>query len=256
MLHGPQDLKDRIHQAARLRLFLDYDGTLADFAPTPDDILPDSELIDLLQKLVANPIIQVSVVSGRRLDHVRALVPVSGVLLAGTYGIEIQTPGGGRIDRLDYEQIRPALEDLKPNWEALIAGQEGFYLEDKAWSLALHARFASPPAAEEAIKHARESAESSLDGQIFRILGGHKFLEIAPRIANKGGTIEYLLSRYPLQSSLLIYVGDDDKDEEAFRVILQKGGIAIKVASQTVETLAQLRLESPRAVRKWLRSLL
>ena len=50
-----------------LFLFLDYDGTLAEFAPNPDIVLPDDELIQLLTRLKANPKVDLAVVSGRRL---------------------------------------------------------------------------------------------------------------------------------------------------------------------------------------------
>jgi trehalose 6-phosphate phosphatase len=57
----------KIDRAEQLWLFLDYDGTLADFAPTPEDILPDKALISLIERLVSQPDIRVTVISGRRL---------------------------------------------------------------------------------------------------------------------------------------------------------------------------------------------
>ena len=257
MLHGPQETKDRIRSAKQLRLFLDYDGTLAEFAPTPDDILPDPSLIYLLGKLRSHPSIQVSVISGRRLSHIHALLPIEGILLAGTYGIEILTPVGKRVNRLDFHQIRPTLEAIKPLWEKLIISHKGFYLEDKGWSLALHARYAEPEFAEEIIDQAKSIAKPSLaDKALFRILGGNKFLEVAPRLANKGYAIEYLLTEDPLKGALSIFIGDDDKDEEAFDVILNNRGVAIKVSPHACETRAQLRLESTEIVRQWLNTLL
>jgi trehalose-6-phosphatase len=68
--------------------------------------------------------------------------------------------------------------------------------------------------------------------------------------------VRYFLSKYPLAKSLPIYIGDDDKDEEAFDVILQNAGIAIKVCPQACDTIAQLRLDSPAAVRQFLDSML
>ncbi|HSR29324.1 MAG TPA: trehalose-phosphatase, partial [Anaerolineae bacterium] len=81
-------VQERLAQAERLWLFLDYDGTLANFASTPEHVNPDPELVDLLARLVNQPRFRLAVVSGRRLGHVQKLVPVPGILLAGTYGIE------------------------------------------------------------------------------------------------------------------------------------------------------------------------
>ena len=46
----PEWLRDRLAGVKRLWLFLDYDGTLAEFAPTPEHILPDPALIKLLSE--------------------------------------------------------------------------------------------------------------------------------------------------------------------------------------------------------------
>jgi trehalose-phosphatase len=256
-LSGPAEA--RVAGAARLRLFLDYDGTLADFAPTPEHVEPDAALVELIHDLARHPRFRVSVVSGRRLSHVQKLVPVPGVMLAGTYGIELQTPEGERIDRLDFDELRPTLAGLKPRWRSLLDGRQGFFLEDKGWSLALHARFAAEDEAVLVLDDARRMAESaraeSAPG-LFRLLGGHKFLEIGPRLANKGLAVAYLIDEYPWSGALPLYLGDDDKDEEAFAVIKDRGGIAVVVAAKPRPTKADLRLHTPEASRRWLRDLL
>jgi len=237
-------------------LFLDYDGTLAGFAPTPDVIISDPEVIDILTRLENHPQIQPAIISGRRLNHILSLLPVPGVLLAGTYGIELRTPDGKRVNRLDYTKIRPGLELLKPRWEQIISGQEGFYLEDKGWSLAIHARFADDQAAAEILSTARAAAVDGMDESLFRIMGKGKFLEVSPKLANKGAAIEYILERYPMGEELPVYIGDDDKDEEAFAVVNQLSGISIVVSENERETHAVLRLPDPAGVREWLKDLL
>ncbi len=259
MSQDAEDVAGRLSQTEHIWLFLDYDGTLADFAPTPEHVSPDPELVALLTGLAQHPRLRVAVVSGRRLSHVRKLVPVPGILLAGTYGVELQTAEGERIDRLEYSTIRPTLEALKPEWANLLAGHEGFFLEDKGWSLALHARFADELESDRILAEARRIALRAIRGAapgLFRLLGGHKFFEIGPQLAHKGRTVEYLLARYPWPGSLPIYLGDDDKDEEAFGVIKAQGGLAIVVAPEPRETQADLRLPSIQAARHWLSTLL
>ena len=250
---------ERLAQAERIRLFLDYDGTLADFAPTPEHVNPDPELVALIHRLARHPQFRVAVVSGRRLAHVQELVPVPGVLLAGTYGVELQTPEGARIDRLDYDSVRPTLDTLKPRWTDLIAGRVGYFLEDKGWALALHARFADEAESTRVLAGARRLAEAAMRQAapgLFRLLGGHKFLEIGPALAHKGLAVAYLLDQFPWHGALPLYLGDDDKDEEAFGVIKARGGMAVVVAREPRETEADLRLGSPRAARGWLERLL
>lgn len=246
-------------QAQHVWLFLDYDGTLADFAPSPDYIQPDPVIIGLLEQLSRKPNIHITILSGRRLDHIRLLLPVSGIFLAGTYGIELLTPSGETIQRLEYDAIRPALETIKPQWAQIIDGRSGFFLEDKGWALALHARFADDQEAEEVIAQVRQATRAALLTDHFRILGGHKFLEIAPRRASKKETVAYLLNRYHLPDTRLIYIGDDDKDEEAFPLIHANQGVAVKVQqpSQAARpTEADFFFESPAATIHWLKSFL
>ena len=248
----PRQINDRLAGAQRLRLFLDYDGTLDDFAPTPEHVNPSAEVIESLTTLAGHPRIRIAVISGRRLSQVKALLPVPGILLAGTYGIELRTPKGRQISRLAHDAIRPVLDTLKPRWQDLISGYEGFFVEDKGWALALHARFATAEEAQEILTAARSMAIESSSPQLFRILGGHKFLELAPRLAHKGQTVEYILDHFPWPGALPIYVGDDDKDEEAFEAIHKRGGIAIIVAQEPGDTQADFRLPSPQATRQWL----
>ncbi len=251
----PEGLKARLADARRLWLFLDYDGTLADFAPTPEHVNPDPDVVELLSSLAQDPWFRVAVVSGRRLSHVRTLLPVPGIVLAGTYGIELQAPDGQQINRAAYGNIRPALDSLKPRWEHLIEGREGFFLEDKGWALALHARFAEEHEAERLLDVGRQMAREAADLGPYRVLGGHKFLEIGPTLANKGRTVEYLLEHYPWPGALPIYLGDDDKDEEAFGAIKAHGGFGILVAAEHRKTTADYRLASPQAARDWLQTL-
>ncbi len=245
-------------QAQHLWLFLDYDGTLADFAPTPEHIEPSPGAIRLLERLVNRPNSRVTILSGRRLDHIRQLLPVPGLFLAGTYGLELQTPSGETIRRLGYNAIRPALETLKPQWAQAIHGREGFFLEDKGWALALHARFADDVEAQEVLARVQKATSDALLTDHFRILGGHKFLEIAPRLASKKETVAYLLDEFPLPEARFLYIGDDDKDEEAFPLIHAHRGVAVKVwqPSQAGEaTEADFFLDSPAETLRWLEGL-
>jgi len=246
----------KIRDAELIWFFLDYDGTLADFAPTPDDVNPDPELITLLQDFAKHPKIKLAIISGRRLGHIEKLVPIPGIWLAGSYGLEMRSPSGKQIHRAVYETIRPQLEQLKPQWDHLISSKEGFYLEDKGWSLALHARFANDVVAKQILVQARALAEQICSDGKFQLLGGHKFLEIAPQEADKGNTITFLLEQDHSKSPFPVYLGDDDKDERAFPVVQKYGGLAGCVCNSNRSTCADFRLDSPQHTRKWLRDYL
>jgi trehalose 6-phosphate phosphatase len=255
MKMGFDDLNGRVAQAQRVWLFLDYDGTLAEFAPTPHIIEPDTHLIQLLLKIVQFPNLRLAVISGRRQSHLEALLPVPGAILGGAYGIELRTADGDRIQRVDFQKIRPTLEKLRPCWERLIADRDGFILEDKDWALALHAKLVEASEVPKVMHAARMVAEEIIKPRTFRLHEGRRFLEVAPAEAEKGQTVKYLLLRFPWEGALIVYVGDDDKDEKAFEVVKSTGGIPIVVAKEHRETEALYRFESPQAVRQWLEGL-
>jgi trehalose 6-phosphate phosphatase len=252
------ELNEWVSAAERLWLFLDYDGTLAEFTRTPDIISPDRRIIELVGRLASSSRLRLAIVSGRRLGDIQALLPVTGIYLAGTYGVEIQTPEGERIQRVDYALTRPYLDQLKPYWEEIIDKRKGFYLEDKGWALAVHARFASSREATRVISSLQQTLDQELITDEYRLIKHNKFLEISSAIAHKGKTVSFLLNSFPLPGARLIYIGDDDNDAEAFETIHSYGGVAISVAQYfgyIRSTGGDYVLKSPKAVLRWLENI-
>ncbi len=238
----------------RLWLFLDYDGTLVPIAPTPQQAIPDSALLRLLVELAQVPRFRVAILSGRPLSSLQALLPVPGLILAGLYGIEIQMPDGTVLRRAEAANLRHTVESVKDAWARLVGDRAGFLVEDKGLAVALHARHASPADADAVLSRA-ESVVDQLPAAEYRILGGDRFLEIAPSAAHKGGSVEWLLEHAGFPDALPVYIGDDDKDEEAFGVVLEHGGIPIIVGMRQPMTRALVRVKSPQEVRELLEQL-
>ncbi len=255
MMMEVEALALRAAQSRTIRLFLDYDGTLAGFAPSPDDVLPDKELIELFEDLVSLENLLPAVISGRRLSHIQKLLPVKGLLLGGTYGIELLMPDGRQITAYPFEKLRPTIERLKPLWSSIISEISGFYLEDKGWSLALHGLRAAEREADEAIAFAVKVVTEGMADPRFRVIRGHRFLEYAPVLANKSMAVRKVLNELTPGDAMAIYIGDDDKDEEAMEVVIEAGGFGIKVSLSDEKTPAQFTIRDPSGVRLWLRSL-
>jgi len=245
--------------ASHLWLFLDYDGTLADFSPLPGLVEPQPELTELMLQLVANPRFRVMIISGRQLKSIQEIFPIPGIFLAGMYGVEIQTPDEETIRRGEYKNVRPFLDRLRPEWEKLIAGRRDFFLEDKNWSLAMHTRTLESKEAEHIFSAARQAANGSAPENQFRWFGDRRYLEIAPIQAHKGKTVEYLLNNFPLAEVRPVYIGDDVIDQEAFEIVHASEGVNIQVANPASPLQlagADYLLNSPHEVRQWLKSLL
>jgi trehalose 6-phosphate phosphatase len=242
-----------LREGGRIWLFLDYDGTLVPYAPTPAEARPDGELLNLLQALVACERIRTVILSGRPLASLREFLPIPALILAGLYGVEIQLPKGGETRQVASGVDREMITRVKTAWAKLIEGRRGFLLEDKGLSVALHSRMADPAEASVVIPKAQAVVTEMTTDQ-FRVLGGDRFLEIAPAMAHKGKTVEWFLEHGNWQA-LPVYFGDDDKDEEAFGVIRKHAGIPILVGTLQPDTAALVRLPAPADARAWLQAI-
>jgi trehalose 6-phosphate phosphatase len=256
MISTPDVIRTKIMASQRVALFLDYDGTLAEFAPNPDVVLPDPELITLIEGLRDDDHFRIAIISGRKLDNVRKLLPVAEITIAGTYGIEILNPDGRVEWRADYHSIRPKIEQIRSQWQKLMAGSEEFYLEDKGWALAIHARLAGERSAEILLGEANEIAESALENASnFYIYRGERFFEVRPTEASKKSTVAFLMDHINIDETIPLYLGDDKNDEEAFSIVQAAQGIAIRIGGNAPTTRADWILPSPREAREWLSGL-
>ncbi len=220
---------DLISSSSDTWLLLDYDGTLKDFEPTPGIIRPDPVLAQLLADLVACPGVNVAIISGRRLADLLALLPVPGLWLAGTYGLEWFTPDGKKILPENASALLLSIKKVKKAWTGIIGEKAPFYLEDKGLALAIHAKDVEDRLADEVLAAARLSFDTMTGLKAsLRMNAGSKFLEVAPLLADKGRAVSWFFEKKPLGGGLLVYLGDDDHDEAAFPVVHALGGIAIK----------------------------
>jgi trehalose-6-phosphatase len=72
---------------AATALVMDFDGTLSEIVPRPDDARPRPEVVPLLLALVDRFAV-VGIVSGRPVEFLRTHLPVPGLALVGQYGLE------------------------------------------------------------------------------------------------------------------------------------------------------------------------
>ncbi len=234
--------------AEKAFLFFDYDGTLAEFAPNPDIVLPDENLIELLQKLRGHPRVELAIVSGRRLGHIRELVPLEGVWLAGSYGVELIDPYGKEIDLLNFDELHPRLEKVKQDWESLVQDRNGFYLEDKGWSIAIHGNGSDQKAVDYVIKQANKI--NVPEGFVLREDGN--FIELCPPEADKGRAVKFILNQKKKDKYVPIFLGDNVCDESGFEAVNEMGGTGILIAQTPRVSKADYLLADPKSVREWL----
>lgn len=224
-------------------LFLDFDGTLIDLAPTPNAVTVPPALPRLLAALSDRLGGAVGIVSGRPLAELaRRLAPFAGVM-AGQHGGEIRHRDGS----LSHSSPDSALVPSRDELAHFAARHRGVLFEDKGVALALHYRRV-PALADTCRAIARQAVEAS-DGRLRAIEGNH-VVELMPRTIGKDAAISTLAAEPPFSGRLPYFIGDDVTDEDGFAVVERLGGVTIKVGAG--ETAARYRVADVDAVWDWL----
>ncbi|MCE2392022.1 MAG: bifunctional alpha,alpha-trehalose-phosphate synthase (UDP-forming)/trehalose-phosphatase [Proteobacteria bacterium] len=229
-----------------LALFLDYDGTLARIAdhPSAADLSPGMR--DALVRCASRDDTDVGIVSGRSLDDVSKMVGLEPILYAGNHGLEIEGPGIRRFTHEDLGHYRQRLQELARDLEETCI--PGAWVEEKGASLTFHYREADET------QHVRlaEEAQRKIRAAGFQSRQALCAVEARPPIGwDKGHAVLHILrTRYgPAWSASVrpVYAGDDETDEDVFRV-LSGLGRTFRVGSADVPTTADRQLADVDAV--------
>jgi trehalose-phosphatase len=209
----------RLRSAPTIALFLDFDGTLARLRPRPEQALLDGRVRRVLSALARCPRFRVWVISGRRLDDVRARMKVPRIRYLGLHGWEA---GAGAALA---EDTRLALPRLQSSAAAAMADLAGVWVEDKQYAFTVHYRGAHEPD----VRRARSLLEAIVTpcSRRFRIECGKSVWEVLPReLGDKGLAVRRQLALLS-GTAVAVYVGDDRVDEPAFAAL--RDGITVCV---------------------------
>lgn len=242
----------------RAGLFIDFDGTLSEIVPRPEDALPVQGATSVLAAL-AEAFAVVAVVSGRRAQGVaERLGHPPGVRWFGLYGLEDES---GPLDPTGADML-DAVAHLLPDLERASAAVPGTRVEPKGFHVSVHYRAAADP--EAARRSLRAALEPAAARQGMRLLEGKRVIEIAPEHGpSKGDLVERVVRGERLRA--VAYAGDDLPDLEAFAAVerLRDQGVAgVRVAVRSAETpeevleRADVVVEEPAGLVELLRDLL
>lgn len=218
-----------------MALLLDLDGTLLDFAPTPDAVVVPPGLPVALAALQARLGGALAIVTGRPVEQIDALLPGMPAV-AGEHGGAIRHALGGTVER---EAHPPVPQAWLAEAEAAMAALPGTLLERKAQGVTLHFRRA--PEAGPALRRLADSLLALLPSHT--LLAGSMVWEVRPRGIHKGKAVRTLMSRPPFAGRTPLFVGDDVTDEDAIDAARAMGGIGLKVDEA---------FGTPQDVRDWL----
>jgi trehalose 6-phosphate phosphatase len=223
--------------------FLDFDGTLAEFAPTPDTVTIAPGLTDLLHELQQTLGGALAIVTGRALDNIdRNLAPCC-LPTAGYHGA-VRRAFDGTVHGTTVPA--PWLATLRAPLQRHVAAIPGLLLEDKGLALAMH--FRGAPHAAVATRELLRRLCACLPGDL-ELLEGEAVIEVRPAACHKGSAVDAFLAELPFAGRVPLYIGDDVTDQRGMAAVLRHGGMAIAVGDRLD---ARWRLPTPAAVRDWL----
>lgn len=243
-----------IIDAPAIFLFLDFDGTLAEITPRPQDVQLSARRRQILQRLLAQQQISVAIISGRPLDDLKRLIGLDGMFYVGSHGLEWMAPDGENNRCAIGAPVADALASLRDQFRGGLPDFRGVFVEDKGTAVALHYRMAAEDTALAAkSEFLRAVHRHQRQGVALEIVAGKEVVEAKPATQNKGEVAARLLERYG-STALPIYCGDDFTDEVAFHRF-DKNGITILVAETPRPTAASYYLRSPNELQEFLRLL-
>ncbi len=221
--------------AARLLVAVDFDGTLAPLVPAPEDARSLPGALEALAQLDAAAGVTAAIVTGRRLDELRALEPAtSRFLRLGGHGAELAEPEGAPrpAPGVDHAAVASALCALAPTLHATLHETGVARLEDKGYGFAIHTRGMSPSSA--AALRSRIEAQVAAwrrRGARLALLEGHDVVELRQEGVDKGRALALLVER--CRPDAVLCVGDDATDEDAFAMLKARpGAVSVRVAAE------------------------
>jgi len=212
--------------------FFDFDGMISTKATDRTSAKIDPSFETILRRLSDLSSDQVVIVSNKSLDDIADRINVPGVILGGCNGIEWQLLSGFRIGAFrDHEDnlIRMRTEIVSELYE-IISGQ-GFEIEDKLWSIAVHAekgnrsmwRKVTKKISMWAVKHDLTCYCGANEIDVQMIQG-----------FNKSAGISLLARMFNIDPNKdsIIYAGHDESDAAALWWTMFFGGTAIVVGKK------------------------
>jgi len=226
---------------SRCALFLDFDGTLVDIAPTPDAVVVPPGLTDALGRLSRWLDGAIALISGRPISQLdRWLAPLA-LPAAGVHGAERR-----RADGVVERRALPELDAVAHVAQALAMAHPGLLVERKTCAVALHYRGA--PQCEALCRAAMQDVAARQPA--LHLMNGKMVIEVLPRGVSKGHAVEQFMGEAPFEGRRPVFVGDDVTDEAGFEAVQRAGGVAVRVGRGP--SVAAHGLASPQAVLRWL----
>jgi len=222
-------------------LLLDYDGTLSPFTRTPDEAVPNDELIETLDVLAADQRNNVVIISGREADTLENWFGHLPIHLVAEHGASIRKPGE------TWEHLTTASgqwkDAIRNIFQVFVSRCVGSFIEEKEYSLAWHYRNVQKDLGSMMSRELVNNLSQFLQNTLLQVVHGNKVVEVRMSGYDKGMiALKFVNDTKP---DFVLCIGDDTTDEDMFKA-LQGKAYTIKVSQGA--TAAQYTIYSQKNV--------
>jgi trehalose 6-phosphate synthase/phosphatase len=229
------------YSSSRL-ILLDYDGTLVNFNNNPDNVIPDKEVLSIINQLASDQKNTVAIITGRDKNYISQWFEKMSVYILAEHGAISKEPG--------KNWAYPSKEEnewkikIGPLMESFTNRAKGSILEEKSISIVWHYRDVNPELAYTCVSELIESLNSIITPDMnLKIVQGKKIIEVKKKGFDKGIASQKMIQLRPF--SFMLAIGDDSTDEEMFSK-LPPYSYSFKVGHGLSH--ARMLIESPREV--------
>jgi trehalose 6-phosphate synthase/phosphatase len=231
-------LAEKFKKAENKLVLLDYDGTLVDYKPAPQDATPSKKLLASLLRLNGSHNTKLVIITGRAYQDIDGFV--------GHLPIDIVAEHGAMIrENEEWRELVPDDTDWKvsvlPVLNRIMESCSGSFIEEKRYSLAWHYRNAEPEAGFKTSRELISLLSGIIQAHRLKITDGNKVVEVKRGDIDKGRGTRYLLEKG--HYDFILSIGDDKTDEDMFEVLANNPhAFTIKVGEGV--SRAKYRLEN------------
>jgi trehalose-phosphatase len=220
---GP--LSEQLRRTDSLHVGLDLDGTLTPITPDPRETALSARARGVLERLSRQVGVRLAFFSSRILDDLTRRIGLEGVFYAGSSGLETRDEQGRGETHAGAARALPLR--LSRELEGWCQRFPGARLESRGSSCALHFAALAPslqPAFGAGVRRRLRPHDSELT-----LVHGRTAFEVMPAGGwDKAAALErWLESAGP--GTLLLYFGDDTRDEPVHAAVRRRGGLAVAV---------------------------
>lgn len=222
---GPADLAEAIAACPEAyAVYSDFDGTLVDIAPRPEDVVVPPGLLSDISGVRRRLGGAFAIITGRPLKEIGHFLG-GGFEGSGLHGLEFSFTGAPG----EAPMVADAPKALVDAMVKIVAADQALRLEHKGPVLAIHYRQA--PAAGGRLRAGLAGLIETLKLD-YHLKEGRAVIEVMPRGVSKGTALLEFMRRTPFAGRLPIMIGDDRTDEDAFAVAEEAGGYGLRVAGE------------------------